>query len=262
MTRRRSAFTLVELLVVIGIIAILIAILLPALSRAQVQARTVQCSSNLRQLYAATLVYSNTYKQYTMPSRVWPGSSQSNFWCGVDVLGPLFGVKRWANTGADQQEALNRIAKMLDCPAVLKEKSTANIFVVDYTYNANLGDDRSIPGSPQYNTGYESWAKFKKRTQVPNNVIVAMDSQNGVPADYERFSSVADATTQYRRAGQPHKKQANILFHDGSIRLLNPYDPKLVNPFDPAITSPAPNPQLQDWMVRTPKWEKGRPLPF
>src|SRR5687767_12682333 len=99
-------FTLVELLVVIGIIAILIAILLPALSRARKQAQTVQCASNMRQLYTMTMMYTNMYNQYTMPSRVWAGSAKDNYWCGINVLGPLAGVRRIGNTGQSQIDAV------------------------------------------------------------------------------------------------------------------------------------------------------------
>ena len=66
--RRRQAFTLVELLVVIGIIALLIGLLLPVLGQAREDARRVQCASNLRQLATAFVGYQGAHRgRYPAP---------------------------------------------------------------------------------------------------------------------------------------------------------------------------------------------------
>lgn len=64
----RCAFTLVELLMVIGIIALLIAILLPAVNAARRQAASMKCLSNLRQLGIAFVLYNDSFRGFNCPS--------------------------------------------------------------------------------------------------------------------------------------------------------------------------------------------------
>ena len=74
-SRRFDGFTLVELLTVIGIIAMLISILLPVLGRAQAAARATKCLSNLRQISIGLVMYSSTNRGYIVPSYNLPPTS-------------------------------------------------------------------------------------------------------------------------------------------------------------------------------------------
>ncbi len=78
----RVAFSLVELIVVIGLIAILIAFLLPALSMARQNAVSVQCQSQLRQIGQALLMYANDNDGWMYPASrgAVPGRPTSEYW--------------------------------------------------------------------------------------------------------------------------------------------------------------------------------------
>ena len=87
--RTLRAFTLVELLVVIGIIGLLIAILVPVLNKARDSSYRVSCLSNLRQLGTAYVAYATQYRGY-VPLGYWSGQKQGNFIIHINENGASF----------------------------------------------------------------------------------------------------------------------------------------------------------------------------
>jgi prepilin-type N-terminal cleavage/methylation domain-containing protein/prepilin-type processing-associated H-X9-DG protein len=91
MSRRSpSAFTLVELLVVIGIIALLISVLLPALQRARASANMVDCQSRMRQMGQMIHMYASENKG-KLPVSYWPPGTVTDFWeqTGYHISGTI-----------------------------------------------------------------------------------------------------------------------------------------------------------------------------
>lgn len=90
---RKRAFTLVELLVVIGIIALLISILLPALNRAREAANTAKCLSNMRQLQVAQTAYASDNRGYLVQAGMGEGGASGN-----ENLGWFVALQKYSST--------------------------------------------------------------------------------------------------------------------------------------------------------------------
>ena len=113
--RTRNAFTLIELLVVISIIALLIALLLPAVKRAREQARLIACASNLRQIGIAGRSYVEDFGGWLPPRHQSPGYYLAHLWdYNLNFLSP----PRWTSAGLLYDGGHLREPSVSFCPSM------------------------------------------------------------------------------------------------------------------------------------------------
>jgi prepilin-type N-terminal cleavage/methylation domain-containing protein len=201
MTKQRSGFTLVELLVVISIIGILIALLLPAVQHARESARRMQCSNNLKQIGLALHNYHDTHRTFPV-SMVGPGPAQATgfgtgFYSWLALIlphveqGPLadsinFNVNMADNGGFGSYVSPGAVISLShrNAPAAQARVPTYLCPSDSFNVNDNMGSAHPMPGNYCGNTGWP-WTTTGidglRQSRQHNGVIPLVNPTTSVP---------------------------------------------------------------------------------
>jgi prepilin-type N-terminal cleavage/methylation domain-containing protein/prepilin-type processing-associated H-X9-DG protein len=233
-TANRRGFTLVELLVVIGIIALLMSILLPALNKARENARGIKCASNEKQILLACIMYSNENHSF------WPIPPDiGNDLANSDQFGDYLGIDM--NTSAapsgvyDYQngtlwpyisKTLYGREEVFDCPTDLDtfravrwgSMQTAASYARNFTYSFNAqlrGTERSGNTPPMPPTGLRMG-----QIVMPGQKVVLVEER--YPNDGCAY--IADSNNSDDQFTNRHLKRGNQGFADGHVEAVYPED--------------------------------------
>jgi len=157
--KKRHAFTLVELLVVIGIIALLISILLPALNKAREDAKRIKAVNNVRQLTMAWMMYANDNKGHFCSSdtqTIPPGTGPANL--GTPAVGKGNGFWSWVGGGNTQQDIMSGVLwPYVKDFQTYKDPNDRIDYMHTFSINGLLagesGQNNGYPSGPIFTTG-------------------------------------------------------------------------------------------------------------
>ena len=218
-SRPPGGFTLVELLVVIGIIALLISILMPALCAAKERANRVKCSSNLRSIGQGLLLYANDNRGI-YPRTVTSGGAGFTCFTGATATDPF-------GTGGpnpnDVSAALFLLVRNCDinpevfiCPSSNQEKDTLGNQPANKRSNFTAQNNLSYSYANPYLSEKTIGLGYKLNGNVQGDFAIAADRNDGEAVLAVASSSAA--SEQRKINSRNHDSDGeNVLFNDGHV---------------------------------------------